>query len=400
MMFVSDFIEILRCLSLGKRYKYRNFSLIELEDHLDKAVKWIINSVKFSPDEGSSQSYRIFLGWNKSFPETTGYIIPTLFDYINYSPKEEYILRDLAVTMGKWLVSVQLDNGSCMQGLYYGHKQDQKPIVFNTGQNLLGYLRLFQETHDDEFYDAAIRSANFLLDCQNDTGAYIKYCYNDLTASYNVRSAWAVLMLGKHFEISRYIDAAYKNIMWTLNQQDSNGWFKYNEFKNNKNVNTHAIAYVLEGLIGSYFLLREKKLLDAVILTTEGMLRRFEIRGWIAGEHDEFFKYKSYYSCVTGNIQLAGVWLDLFKITKDMRYLSGSLKLLDWVLQYHNITSDNLGIRGGIPGSIPLWGRYAPFKFPNWAAKFFVDTSLKLLRNRSMLVEAHNEKNCYINTIS
>ena len=30
-------------------------------------------------------------------------------------------------------------------------------------------------------------------------------------------------------------------------------------------------------------------------------------------------------------------------------------------------------IRGGIKGSQPVWGRYAPMSFPNWATKFFVD---------------------------
>jgi hypothetical protein len=33
-------------------------------------------------------------------------------------------------------------------------------------------------------------------------------------------------------------------------------------------------------------------------------------------------------------------------------------------------TSDTLG---AIPGSFPIWGRYEPFAFPNWATKFFCD---------------------------
>jgi hypothetical protein len=36
------------------------------------------------------------------------------------------------------------------------------------------------------------------------------------------------------------------------------------------------------------------------------------------------------------------------------------------------ITADD-DVRGGIKGSNPVWGRYAPMSFPNWAAKFFVD---------------------------
>jgi hypothetical protein len=29
--------------------------------------------------------------------------------------------------------------------------------------------------------------------------------------------------------------------------------------------------------------------------------------------------------------------------------------------------------RGAIAGSVPIWGAYSRFEFPNWAAKFFAD---------------------------
>ena len=30
-------------------------------------------------------------------------------------------------------------------------------------------------------------------------------------------------------------------------------------------------------------------------------------------------------------------------------------------------------MRGGIPGSYPIWGDYARYSYPNWPAKFFAD---------------------------
>ena len=30
--------------------------------------------------------------------------------------------------------------------------------------------------------------------------------------------------------------------------------------------------------------------------------------------------------------------------------------------------------QGAIPGSFPLWGKYEPFAFPNWATKYFADS--------------------------
>jgi hypothetical protein len=30
--------------------------------------------------------------------------------------------------------------------------------------------------------------------------------------------------------------------------------------------------------------------------------------------------------------------------------------------------------RGALPGSFPIWGRYAPLQYPNWATKFLADS--------------------------
>jgi hypothetical protein len=34
---------------------------------------------------------------------------------------------------------------------------------------------------------------------------------------------------------------------------------------------------------------------------------------------------------------------------------------------------ENENTSGAMPGSFPLWGRYEPFGFPNWATKYFCD---------------------------
>jgi hypothetical protein len=30
-------------------------------------------------------------------------------------------------------------------------------------------------------------------------------------------------------------------------------------------------------------------------------------------------------------------------------------------------------IEGALQGSFPIWGRYEPFAFPNWATKYLID---------------------------
>jgi hypothetical protein len=50
------------------------------------------------------------------------------------------------------------------------------------------------------------------------------------------------------------------------------------------------------------------------------------------------------------------------------------INLLSYI-QQRNINEREM-TRGAIPGSFPIWGRYEPFAFPNWATKFFCDALL------------------------
>ena len=56
-----------------------------------------------------------------------------------------------------------------------------------------------------------------------------------------------------------------------------------------------------------------------------------------------------------------------------MRIQAAIVRALDCVMSTQDVAARDPGIRGGIKGSHPVWGRYAPMSLPNWAAKFFVD---------------------------
>ena len=82
------------------------------------------------------------------------------------------------------------------------------------------------------------------------------------------------------------------------------------------------------------------------------------------------------FSCLTGNAQLAIVWLKLSALDQDTRFTDAALSLLEQVKAAQSLDAAHPGIRGGIPGSHPVWGGYVPFACVNWAAKFFVDALL------------------------
>ena len=72
-------------------------------------------------------------------------------------------------------------------------------------------------------------------------------------------------------------------------------------------------------------------------------------------------------------VQLGGVWLRLYQLTGDARFLNAGLKAVDQAAA-HQERLPSPDTRGALPGSFPIWGRYAPLQYPNWAAKFLADS--------------------------
>ena len=74
---------------------------------------------------------------------------------------------------------------------------------------------------------------------------------------------------------------------------------------------------------------------------------------------------------------MALIWFRLYARDGDPRLLNAALKALEQVKRAQSIHNPDPGIRGGIPGSDPIWGDYIPNRIPNWAAKFFIDALLE-----------------------
>ncbi|MFV0387768.1 MAG: hypothetical protein ACK5NT_03345 [Pyrinomonadaceae bacterium] len=353
------------------------------ETHLYGTLEWIKNAHEQAGNKGVAGGYSLIDGWLPPYPETTGYIIPTLLDFAEVSSEDDW--RERALRMADWEIDVQMENGAVQAGLYEPGKP-QVEAVFNTGQVVRGWCRIYSDTEFERFREAAIRAGNWLLKFQDDDGAWrISSAETETKVhAYDVRTAWSLLELYKITGAEEYKRAAISNIEWTLERQTNNGWFENNSFfrteENWSNPFTHMIAYVMEGLIESYKFLGTQKILDATVKTAERLLRIFEIKKYMHGDFDKNWKPTTNYSCLTGDAQIAGVWLQIFEITNDVRFLNGALKLSDFVKSTQNLKAVNKGIRGGVKGSQPLNGKYTPFVFPNWAAKFHADTLMREIR--------------------
>lgn len=346
--------------------------------HLDATMQWLCRAQDRGGGAGVSGGYSLIGGWLAPYPETTGYIIPTFFEYARRTGRSEYHAR--AVRMADWEIRVQMSSGAVQAGLYKGENGNRRPAVFNTGQVILGWCRAFAETNDPRYLDAAARAGNWLVSVQDADGAWRQRAPETETTvhAYDVRTAWSLLELYHYVKDERFRKAARLNVEWTLAQQRENGWFEHNAFflaDNKWNLPfTHTIAYVLEGLEGAWRRLGDQRCWQAMHKTAERLMRIFELRRVLAGEYDGSWKSTATYSCLTGNAQIAGLWLRLYENSGDTRFLNAALKLNDLVKSTQILCSVHGGIRGGVKGSHPVFGRYTPFMFVNWGAKFLADS--------------------------
>ena len=200
--------------------------------------------------------------------------------------------------------------------------------------------------------------------------------------TYDIRTAWSLLELHAITGKETYREAAARNVDWTLRQQDAEGWFANNAFLPTINPYTHNIAYVMEGLLEAWRLTGDERCCDATVKTASRLLKIFELRGFMPGEFPQGWKTKAAYSCLTGDAQIAGVWLRLFEARGDVRFLNGALKLNDYVKACQSLHAAHPAVRGGVKGSQPFGGGYTPYTFVNWGAKFLADSLL--LEERAM----------------
>ena len=337
--------------------------------HLAAAIGWLKRAHDMGQGGGVSYGYGLAGRWRAPYRETSGYISATFFDVAERLGDADG--RTRAITICRWLCSVQNADGSIANPRY-----GERGIVFDTGAVLEGFVRAFRETGAPEFLEAASRAADWLVAVADQKGQWTRNTFRGVPHVYNTRTAWQLLRLSAISPRPEYTEVARANLDWALEQQDPTGWFDHCAFTPGVAPFTHTIAYALEGLLGAGLLLAEERYVAAARRGAEAALRHVRPDGFVPGQIDGRGPSAAVYSCLAGNCQLAVVWSRLYERFGEERYRSGAVLALRYVMRCQDLDTADLDVRGAIKGSQPLWGRYAPFVFPSWAAKFFVDAML------------------------
>ncbi len=352
---------------------------VDLLNSLKATYAWICAAHDAAADGGVAGWYNLVRGWGGSYPETTGYIIPTLLHYGTTMGEPEAIQR--AIRMANWEIDVQLPSGAVRSGAM-GSRIG--PAVFNTGQVLFGWVAAYQATGDERYRQSASRAAGWLLERQDPDGAWrrdLSVLTTSRVQAYNARAAWGLVLAGHAFGDERCIDAGLKNCDWTVAQQQTNGWFAHNVFFDSEDPLLHTIGYVLEGLLGVGQLLGCERYVHATTIGVAPLIEIYRKSGGLKGRYDQNWKASVSWRCLTGEAQIALVLLRLATITGKTAYREMAQCLLQDLARLQDTESRYSETYGGVSGSEPLWGGYSPFNYLNWAAKFFIDALLLHLFN-------------------
>lgn len=347
-------------------------------EHLEAAAAWLECAQDAAGDGGVAGRYRLRSGWTSAYPETTGYIIPTFLALANEPGAVRF--RGRASRCVDFLLPLQLENGGFPGGEIRHNRTEAS--FFNTAQIIAGLLAWYRATNDARSIDAARRAGDWLLTLQEEDGAFRRHLYHGIVTTYGAHATcWLADLAFETAEV-RYLDAAHRHARWVASHRDeATGWidlcgFSEADHRARRSV-THTIAYTLWGLLATARAAGDEDMIAAVSQASLGIARRLELSGSLPGMLDHRWRPAATFSCLTGNAQMALVWFALYERTADTRLLNAALKAIDLVKRAQPMESTNRAIRGGIPGSDPIWGDYLRFALPNWSSKFFIDALLK-----------------------
>lgn len=254
--------------------------LLLREDYVtryDKAIRWIKkHSVR---EKGIINN----TGKNISYPEVTGYYIPSLI---------RWGYRDLAEQYANWLMDIQKADGS------WYDTDDQSAYIFDSAQILKGLLAIWDIHPDKKRVEKAIRDgADWILSCMTPEGRLVtpdETCWgsdkdtcSELIHTYCLSP---IIEAGKRLDNDEYIQKAHLSLEY------------YKRCYKNKILNfsllSHFYAYVVEAMLdlGEVDMARQAMKNIEKYQKTNGAVPAYNNVDWV---------------CSTGLFQLSLIWFRL-----------------------------------------------------------------------------------------
>lgn len=329
--------------------------------------------------QGSSHHYSPVFGWAKAYPETTGYLIPTLLRYADLLQDDS--LRALALDCRAWLLRLQLPSGAWAGGVVGG----TSPSVFNTAMILcgIGYPRTpfgapvpNGVRQYDASTEAAERGLSWLLASLSPDGAWRGGLYvPGFVPTYHTYALWSVLEAEQALHRPDVSEKMRTALRFHAERFRPDGTVADWGLKPGEWAFTHTIAYTLQGFLESALLLHEPDILEKTVHAATGLLTEMERTKHIAGRYGTGWRGDYSFTCPVGNAQLSILYRRIGHITGEPRFTKAADFCLAETLRFQN-HGKNPNTHGALPGSVPFWGPYMRWRYPNWGVKFLLDAML------------------------
>lgn len=345
------------------------------EEAIRASLGWICvaQDQSLTQDGGVARSFSMLDGWTASYPETTGYIIPTLIAESKHGGDKALITR--AQKMLDWLIDIQYPCGGFQGGMV--NETPKVPVTFNTGQILLGLAAGARELEESRYEQAMLKAANWLVETQDDDGCWRRHptpFAEQGVKAYETHVSWGLFEAARVVPESQYADSGLKQVQWAITNQRDNGWFDNNCLSDRDAPLTHTIGYVLRGILEAYRFSGDERFRRSSLKTGVALLDVIGQDGHLPGRLTADWKANCEWVCLTGSVQIAHCMFLLFGVTRDKRFLEAGRKLNSFVRRTVTMQGSQ-NVIGGIRGSFPIGGEYGSFEYLNWASKFFIDSN-------------------------
>jgi hypothetical protein len=341
---------------------------------INAALDWLCRAQDGSrtADGGVARHYGLRDGWGASYPETTGYIVPTLIDQAGRRGRPD--LRDRAARMLDWLVAIQFPDGGFQGGMV--DQTPRVPVTFNTGQILLG-LAAGVAAFGEAYRPPMRRAADWLTASQDPDGKWSQHptpFAKPGLKTYETHVSWGLFEAARLEPEQPWGEAGLLQVDWAIGHLQDNGWPAHCCLSDPGAPLTHTLGYTLRGIIEAWRLAGHDRHLQAALRLGRGLRSALEDDGRLPGRLDAAWRPTVPWVCLTGSVQVVHCWLLLAEATGDSAWATAGRAANAHVRRTLALNHADPGIRGGIAGSFPIDGEYGRFEYLNWAAKFAIDS--------------------------
>jgi hypothetical protein len=347
---------------------------------IDAGLHWLALAQDRSAtaDGGVARHYSLVSGWGRSYPETTGYIVPTLLTEQARAHLPDSQAR--ARRMLDWLVSIQMPDGGFQGGMIGA--TPRVSVTFNTGQILIG-LAAGCRHFGDVYLQPLHRAATFLRDSQDADGCWRRHATPFAAPGdkvYETHVAWGMFEADRVAPGCGYGDSGHRQVAWAIGKQQTNGWLADCCLTDPARPLTHTLGYALRGFVEAQRHRPSDAVLGAALKLAEALATRgLRQDGFLPGRFAADWQPQASWSCLTGAVQIAASWLDLYEWTGKQTLLDAAKRANAFVRRTISMDPTQQHSYGGVKGSYPVDGDYGRFEYLNWAAKFAIDANVREL---------------------